>query len=99
MARPHKIADILSDLIAKRGYTRRVTGVSHAEAWRQAAGEQMSQFTRVGPIRRGVLEVTVANSTLVQELTFQKRTILQQLADLLPTEKIADLRCRVGPIE
>ena len=50
-------------------------------------------------MRRGTLEVIVANSTLVQELGFQKNALLQSLAELLPDEGIENLRFRVGSIE
>ena len=36
-------------------------------------------MTRPGNIRRGVLEVFVANSTLLQELAFQKTQLLERL--------------------
>ncbi len=48
---------------------------------------------------RGTLEVVVANSTLVQELGFQKQPLLAALAELLPNEGIKRLRFRVGNIE
>ena len=51
------------------------------------------------PLRRGTLEVVVANSTLVQELGFQKQDLLKTLAELLPDEGIQNLRFRVGNIE
>ena len=57
------------------------------------------KYTRVGLLRRGTLEVVVANSTLVQELGFQKRMLLRKLAVLLPDEGIENLRFRVGNIE
>ena len=68
-------------------------------AWREAAGELAARYTRVGAVRRGKLEVTVANSTLVQDLSFQKPALLEDPGRLLPDEKIEDLRFRVGPIE
>ena len=40
-----------------------------------------------------------ANSTLVQELSFQKPALLETLTRLLPDERIRDLRFRVGPID
>jgi hypothetical protein len=42
------------------------------------------------------LEVTVQNSTLVQELVFQRPGLLKTLARLLPDEQIKDIRFRVG---
>lgn len=97
--KPRQIADILSELVARRGYARVQATANYAEAWRDAAGDMLCKFTRPGNIKRGVLEVTVANSILVQELTFQKPAILQRLASLLPQEQIRDLRCRVGKVE
>ena len=68
-------------------------------AWSDAAGELMAKYTRVGAIRRNTLEVLVANSTLLQELGFQKQGLLNSLAQLLPDEKIENLRFRVGNVE
>jgi predicted nucleic acid-binding Zn ribbon protein len=96
---PKKMADIMSELLTRRGYARVQATASYAEAWRQAAGESVAPYTRVGAVKRGHLEVMVANSTLVQELGFQKRAILDELARLLPDERITDLRLRVGPTE
>ena len=98
MPRPKPIADVLSELLARRGYARVQSAGLCSQAWRAAAGEALAACTRTGPIRRGVLEVVVSNSTLVQEMSFQKVTILAKLAELLPDENIRDLRFRVGPV-
>jgi len=89
----------LPELIARRGYGRVQGAASCKAAWRQAAGEFTARYTRLGMLRRGVLEITVANSTMVQELTFQKPALLEALATLLPGEGIKDLRFRTGPID
>jgi len=94
-----KMADVLSELLTRRGYARAQAGAAYADIWHEAAGELVARYTRPGVVRRGVLEVLVANSTLMQELTFQKPAILKRLARLLPDERIVDLRLRVGPIE
>ncbi len=96
--RPQKVGDVLSELMARRGYARQQAAANYDAAWREAAGELLARHTRVGVVRRGALEVTVANSVLLQELTFQKQTILGELARLLPEERIDKLRLRVGPI-
>ena len=41
----------------------------------------------------------MANSTLVQELVFQKTERLETLTNCLPDEGIDDLKFRVGTIE
>ena len=99
MSAPRKIADVLSDLMARRGYARQQSSDDLSSAWRQAAGELFAQHSRVGLVRHGRLEVTVTHSALVQELTFQKAAILAHLRAALPRQQINDLRFRVGPTE
>jgi predicted nucleic acid-binding Zn ribbon protein len=99
MARgPQHVGNILAQLMARRGYARQQGAAALESAWNRAAGALAAQYTRVGSIRRGALEVIVGNSTIVQELTFQKPTLLVAMAKLLPDEQIKDLRFRVGPI-
>ena len=54
-----------------------------------AAGgrRELAGGTRAGQVRRGVLEVLVANSTLVQELGFQKAALVARLAELAAGRK------------
>jgi predicted nucleic acid-binding Zn ribbon protein len=98
MAPPKKIGSIVADLVARRGYARVISAATCSEAWAAAVGPQLVQFSRAGEIRRGVLEVRVANSTMLQEITFQKAVILKKLIELLPDEKLRDVKFRVGPI-
>jgi len=95
---PHPIADVLAQLMARHGFARRQAAAARQKAWREAAGP-LAAYTRVGSLRRGRLEITVANSTLLQELSFQKPAILKALARLLPDEPVGDLRFRVGAIQ
>lgn len=96
---PKPIKNILAELLARRGYARVQSAGLSAEAWSQAAGEQLAALSRPGQLRRGVLEVLVKSSTLVQELGFRKQELLARLGELLPDENIRDLRFRVGPLE
>jgi predicted nucleic acid-binding Zn ribbon protein len=99
MARgPEPIGDILAQLMARRGFARVQSSAAAEKAWREAAGE-LAAFTRIGAVRRGKLEVTVANSTVVQELTFRKSALLGTLAKLLPDQRIQDVRFRVGNVD
>ena len=96
---PQTIGNILSELMARRGFARIQSTEALETAWRQAAGPLAAEYTRVGAIRRGVIEVIVANSTLVQELGYQKSAILAALQQLLPEENIKCLRFRAGNIQ
>lgn len=100
MARgPQPIGNVLSQLMSRRGYARVQSAAAYEEAWREAAGPLIAAYTRVGQLRRGTLEIVVGNSTLVQELGFQKQTLLKSLAQRLPDEGIENLRFRTGSIE
>ena len=96
---PKPIGNILAELLARRGYARVQSAGLSSEAWRSAVGEQIAALSRPGQVRRGTLDVSVTSSTLVQELGFQKQQLLKRLQELLPDEKIRDLRFRVGPID
>jgi predicted nucleic acid-binding Zn ribbon protein len=96
---PKAIGDVLSELMARRGYGRVQSAANYDAAWREAAGPLAAKYTRPGLLRRGTLEVVVAHSALVQELGFQKRMLLESLARLLPDEGIENLRFRIGNVE
>jgi predicted nucleic acid-binding Zn ribbon protein len=96
---PQAIGNVLSELMARRGFARVQSAETIEAAWREAAGPLAAKYTRVGQRRGGALEVIVANSTLVQELGFQKGELLRTLGELLPDEGIKCLRFRVGNIE
>ncbi len=96
--RPKKIADVLAQLITARGYGRIQAAADFSAAWQAAVGDELARYTRPGRPRRGHLEITVTNSTVVQELTFQKQRILADLQAQLPDARIRDLRFRIGAI-
>ena len=95
---PQKVGQVVSELMTQSGFAR-----AHATAmekvWREAVGDEAARWTRPGKIRRGVLEVAVANSTMVQELVFQKAELLTSIRRLWPDTPIRDLRFRVVPVE
>lgn len=95
---PARIGDVVSELLLRRGLARVQGAEALEQAWNEAAGPLAAQYTRVGGVRRGKLEVVVANSILIQELTFQKPELIKSLQRLLPDEKIADVRFRVGAV-
>ena len=95
---PKPVADVLAQLVQRKGYAQVRQAGQYNEAWSAAAGEQFAAVTEVGQLRRGVLEVTAANSLVMQELTFEKERILAALKAALPDAAIKQLRLRVGKI-
>jgi predicted nucleic acid-binding Zn ribbon protein len=98
MAQPRPIADVLSQLIARRGYARQQSTAALDVAWRQAAGEKLAKVTRAKSVRRGTLEVIVSNNLLAQELGFQKEELIARLTRLAADENISDIRFRIGQV-
>lgn len=96
--RPKRIGDVLTRLMARQGYARVQSSQELEDAWRDAVGQPLADQTRIGRLRRGVLEVVVSHSAVGQELTYAKRAILARLVQLVPDQTIRDLRVRSGPI-
>ena len=97
---PKPLAEILGDLFVSRGYGRlRATGDLES-AWAAAVGEPACRQTKVGGVRHGVLSVTVAHPTLLEELAaFRKAELLAALRRDAPGTPIQDIRFRVGPVD
>jgi predicted nucleic acid-binding Zn ribbon protein len=94
---PEKLGEILGRLFAARGWGRRHERTRLEEAWSAAIGTSGATHTRVGLLRRGVLEIVVDSGVLLQELAhFQKRSLLKKLRARLPGVTINDFRFRAG---
>lgn len=97
---PTPLADVLGELFAARGFSRLRALKELEDAWNAAVGEPACRMTRLGEVRRGVLNVTVAHPTLLEELSaFQKPALLAALRQNAPATVIHDIRFRVGPVE
>jgi predicted nucleic acid-binding Zn ribbon protein len=97
---PEPLSEILSRLFTARGWGRRQDRIQLEQAWKEVAGVNVVAHTRIGALRRGVLEVTVDNAVLLQELAhFHKRGLLERLRGRLPGTPFTDLRFRAGVLE
>jgi hypothetical protein len=94
---PRSIGGLVSRLLARTGYDQEQATSALAEAWEKVAPAAFKGRSQAGLVRRGVLEVHVSHSALVQEMGFHKREILARLAESVPGEGITDIRCRVLP--
>lgn len=94
---PENLGDILGKLFAARGWGRKNDRLKLENAWAEAAGPQLLKETRVMNVRRGVMEIEVKGSVLLQELAqFHKRGLLGKLRKLLPTMTLTDLKFKAG---
>ena len=92
---PRPIGSVMTRLLARTGYDGQHAADGLAAAWQEAAPASLRGCSRAGAVRRGVLEVFVSHSALVQEMGFHKREVLARLGQLVPAEGIVDIRCRV----
>ena len=94
---PRKIADVLTDLLAQRGYAQIKAVDDCQEAWANIVGD-LKNFSHAGEVRQGVLQVIVSNSVIMQELTFRQQELVTKLQHRLPQHRIRSLRFRVGNV-
>ena len=97
---PRPLTDILGELFAARGFSRLHARKELEDAWNAAVGDPAWRQTRLGEVRRGVLNVTVAHSALLEELaSFRKAELLAAVREAAPGTVIHDIRFRVGPLD
>lgn len=93
---PQRIADVLSQLMAKRGYSHVQVAIELAAQWKSIVGEQIARVSRPSKCTGGVLEVVVENSPALQNILFRKRSILASFKEHAPQFKVRDLKLRIG---
>jgi len=96
-SKPKPINSVLAQVMQRKGYAQIKAGSEREEAWTEAAGE-FASATRVGALRRGVLQIEVSDSLQMQELTFRKDKLIRKLQTTLPDAGIKQLKFRVGRI-
>jgi predicted nucleic acid-binding Zn ribbon protein len=98
---PAKMDRLVSELLTRRGYARVKAASQLTDLWRDVAGERIAGMTVAGTIRRGMLEVTCKNSAVMQEVAFQKHSLVTKLNQKMGSQgnqenqQIKDLKLRV----
>ncbi len=95
-AEPHHVGKVLSELIALKGLAR-VHGTEQLQqAWRSVAGDDFGRKSRVIELTRGILNVGVSNSAVLNELAgFHKQSLLEQLQQQFAHLKIREIKFRL----
>jgi hypothetical protein len=94
---PQSIGRVMARLLARTGYAEEQASDGIAAAWQEECPDALRGLSQAGLVRRGVLEVFVRHSTLVQEFGFHRQAVLARLRQRLPAAGITDIRCRVLP--
>jgi hypothetical protein len=99
MCGTRSLSDILCELVTVRGYGQLWARQTLVNAWNTAIGEPYCHQTQVGEIRRGMLTVTVAHPSLLEELVaFRKATILRTLKSTDLGIAINDIQFQIGSL-
>ncbi|RMG02420.1 MAG: DUF721 domain-containing protein [Planctomycetota bacterium] len=94
--RPQRLGEILAQETARLGLGR-VKAVRRLElVWARLVGSPLDEFTQPGSVRRGTLEVLVAASVIMHELSFRKPELIARLQEEVPEMGIQDIRFRIG---
>ena len=96
---PQRIADVVSRLLARRGYAQVESVERLQKTWSGIVGVKLAEHSRPAGLKRGVLEIIVRSSVTLQELTFQKRQLLRELQRSESGEQVRDLRFRVAVLD
>ncbi|MGV3608958.1 MAG: DciA family protein [Planctomycetaceae bacterium] len=92
------LANVLSQLLAKKGYAHVQSQGLLEDAWMVSA-EGMAAHTRCGKVKRGVLEIFVRDSLVLQEITFHKGELLRRMIAKCPDQKIKEIKFRVAVLD
>jgi len=86
------LAQSLDMLIGKLGFQNKLKEQQVLEEWPLIAGPQISKVARPERVTDRVLYLAVANMSWRTELTFQKKTLLQQIEKRVGKNIIIDMR-------
>ena len=90
---------IVNRLLARKGYTQVEERDQIQALWNQVVGDHIARHSRCGRLLRGIMEVYVANSLVLSELTFDKSNILARLQKESLGKAIQDLKFRLGAVD
>ena len=96
--RPKKASSFVNRLLSQRGIAQEQSHGEIRSNWDEVVGPKWNQLSLANGMSRGVLQVTVANSIVNQQLEFQKKKLLQSMQKRLPDITLKDIRFRVGNV-
>lgn len=96
--KPKKAQLLINNIIARRGIAAEKSNQKLQNVWDSVVGMDVANQTKVASVRRGTLEVIVANSSLMQLLSFSKHEYKEEINQQMQNEEIKDLRFRIGRI-
>ncbi len=88
---PQKLGDILSSVLAKRGYLVSGYEAEIKQQWPSLVGERIAEVSECTEMRDDVLYVRVSAASWRQELSFLKKEILKKIKEKTRCKSIRDI--------
>ena len=90
--------NVVARIMSETGVGQTQSQQQIRNAWTAAAGKAIATVTAPGKLRRGVLEIIVESSAVMQQLVFKKSQLLLSINDCYNSADIKDLRFKVGVV-
>jgi len=92
---PGQVGNAVLRLIREKGLMNRGASSVLNSEWAAIVGTELAQRSRAKRIRNGVVEVSVSNSAVLEELRgFMHQQVLEELQKRLPESGIRGIRYR-----
>lgn len=90
---PARLGNVLNKLVRQRGIAEQTSGNELDQVWKQVAGERIAGKSFVRKLRSGVLEISVTNGAILEELSsYLKHELLSELQQRHPEPPITSLK-------
>ncbi len=94
--KPKKAKDIIGQLMARKGYNQNESQEQIQELWDSIVEPRMKGMSKATGIRGGKLTVIVKNAVVNQELTFNKKALLEKINNSAIGKRVKDIRIQIG---
>lgn len=97
MSQPDLIRDVIDEVMNELGLRERVQALRALLNWREAVGDTVANAAYPEALKGGKVFVAVKSSAWIQELTFQKQTVLNRLNEYAGAPIFTEIIFRVQP--
>ena len=85
------ISKVLNDVLAQKQFRIGIDNLRVPEAWVKTMGKNIQKYTYTVKYKKGVLFIKLKSSVLKEELTFEKRKVINLINKELGKEYVKDL--------
>ncbi len=98
-SRPTAVGNVLQSKLTSLGLSSAVNLSAIRKAWRNVAGAKVAGNAWPNAYRDQTLHLTVANSIWMNELTFLKGQMIENLQNAFPNLIFNDIRFKIGKVK